>query len=140
MDLQKLENTARELLAPGQGILAADESTGTITKRFEAVGIESTEETRRNYREMLFTTQGIGEFLSGVILYDETIRQEASDGTPLRQVLENQNIVPGIKVDMSTVALPLSPEEKYTQGLDGLRERLEEYVEMGARFAKWRAV
>ena len=140
MDLQKLENTARELLAPGQGILAADESTGTITKRFEAVGIESTEETRRNYREMLFTTEGIGEFLSGVILYDETIRQEASDGTPLRQVLENQNIVPGIKVDMSTVALPLSPEEKYTQGLDGLRERLEEYVEMGARFTKWRAV
>lgn len=140
MDLQKLENTVEELLAPGQGILAADESTGTITKRFEAVGIESTEETRRDYREMLFTTEGIGEFLSGVILYDETIRQEASDGTPLRKVLENQNIVPGIKVDNSTVSMPLSPEEKYTQGLDGLGPRLEEYVDLGARFTKWRAV
>ena len=140
MDLQKLENTVEELLAPGQGILAADESTGTITKRFEAVGIESTEDTRRDYREMLFTTEGIGEFLSGVILYDETIRQESSDGTPLRKVLENQNIVPGIKVDNSTVAMPLSPDEKYTQGLDGLGDRLEEYVDLGARFAKWRAV
>ncbi|MDQ4106754.1 MAG: fructose-bisphosphate aldolase class I [Actinomycetota bacterium] len=140
MDLQKLENTAQELLAPGQGILAADESTGTITKRFGAVGIESTEETRRDYREMLFTTEGIGEFLSGVILFDETIRQEASDGTPLTKILEDQGIIPGIKVDKSTVAMPLSPEEKYTQGLDGLRERLEEYVDMGARFAKWRAV
>lgn len=140
MDLQKLENTVEELLAPGQGILAADESTGTITKRFEAVGIESTEETRRDYREMLFTTEGIGDFLSGVILYDETIRQEASDGTPLRKVLENQNIVPGIKVDNSTVSMPLSPEEKYTQGLDGLGPRLEEYVDLGARFTKWRAV
>jgi fructose-bisphosphate aldolase class I len=140
MDLQKLENTAQELLAPGQGILAADESTGTITKRFEAVGIESTEETRRDYREMLFTTEGIGEFLSGVILYDETVRQESSDGTPLTKVLTDQGIIPGIKVDGSTVAMPLSPDEKYTQGLDGLRERLEEYVDMGARFAKWRAV
>ncbi|CAN5804288.1 fructose-bisphosphate aldolase class I [soil metagenome] len=140
MDLEKLENTVEELLAPGQGILAADESTGTITKRFEAVGIESTEETRRDYREMLVSTEGIGEFLSGVILYDETIRQEASDGTLLREVLENQNIVPGIKVDNSTVAMPLTPDEKYTQGLDGLGERLEEYVELGARFTKWRAV
>ncbi|MGF1473335.1 MAG: class I fructose-bisphosphate aldolase [Rubrobacteraceae bacterium] len=140
MDLQKLENTVEELLAPGQGILAADESTGTITKRFEANGIESNEETRRDYREMLFTTRGIGEFLSGVILFDETIRQEASDGTPLRQVLEDQGIVPGIKVDKSTVALPLSPEEKFTEGLDGLGPRLDEYVELGARFTKWRAV
>ncbi|CAN5572992.1 fructose-bisphosphate aldolase class I [soil metagenome] len=140
MDLQKLENTVEELLAPGQGILAADESTGTITKRFEALGIESTEDTRRDYREMLFTTEGIGEFLSGVILYDETIRQESSDGTPMRKVLENQDIVPGIKVDNSTVAMPLSPDEKYTEGLDGLGERLEEYVEMGARFTKWRSV
>lgn len=140
MDLQSLEQTVRELLAPGQGILAADESHGTIGKRFDAVGIESTEETRRDYREMLFTTEGIGEFLSGVILFDETIRQESSDGTPLTRVLEDQGIVPGIKVDKSTVAMPLSPEEKYTQGLDGLGERLEEYVGMGARFAKWRAV
>ncbi len=140
MDLQKLENTAQELLAPGQGILAADESDGTIGKRFDAVGIESTEESRRDYRQMLFTTEGIGEFLSGVILYDETIRQKSSDGALLTKVLEDQGIVPGIKVDKSTVAMPLSPEEKYTQGLDGLRERLEEYVEMGARFAKWRAV
>ena len=140
MDLQKLKNTAEELLSPGRGILAADESTGTITKRFEAVGIESNEENRRDYRELLFKTEGIGEFLSGVILYDETIRQESSDGTPLIQVLENQGIVPGIKVDMSTVAMPLSPEEKYTEGLDDLGERLEEYVELGARFTKWRAV
>ncbi len=140
MDLQKLETTARELVTPGQGILAADESHGTITKRFEAVGIESTEETRRDYREMLFTTEGIGEFLSGVILFDETIRQEASDGRLLSKVLEDQGVIPGIKVDMSTVAMPLSPEEKYTQGLDGLAGRLEEYVGMGARFTKWRAV
>ena len=140
MDLQKLENTAQELLASGQGILAADESGGTIGKRFEAVGIESTEETRRNYRQMLFTTEGIGEFLSGVILYDETLRQESSGGTPLTKILENQGIIPGIKVDESTVAMPLSPNEKYTQGLDGLRERVEEYVRMGARFAKWRSV
>ncbi len=140
MDLQKLANTAQELLAPGQGILAADESDGTIGKRFDAVGIESTEETRRDYREMLFTTEGIGEFLSGVILYDETIRQDSSGGTPLTKVLTNQGIIPGIKVDKSTVDMPLSPGEKYTQGLDGLGGRLEEYVQMGARFAKWRAV
>ena len=140
MDLQKLENTAQELLASGQGILAADESGGTIGKRFEAVGIESTEETRRNYRQMLFTTEGIGEFLSGVILYDETLRQESSGGTPLTKILTDQGIITGIKVDESTVAMPLSPNEKYTQGLDGLGERVEEYVRMGARFAKWRAV
>src|ERR671927_1647933 len=139
MDVRKLEETARELVAPGKGILAADESFGTIGKRFEAVGIESSEESRRAYREMLFTTGGIGEYLSGVILFDETIRQESSDGTPLPQVLERQGVVPGIKVDRSTVDLPLAPGEKYTQGLDGLRERLEEYVGMGARFTKWRA-
>ena len=140
MDAQQLERTARELVPGGKGILAADESTGTITKRFDAVDIESTEENRRAYREMLFTTPGIGEYLSGVILFDETIRQKTSDGTPLPEVIERQGIVPGIKVDKSTVALPLSPEEKYTQGLDGLRDRLEEYREMGARFTKWRAV
>jgi fructose-bisphosphate aldolase class I len=140
MNVQQLESTARELVPGGKGILAADESTGTITKRFNAVDIESTEENRRAYREMLFTTPGIGEYLSGVILFDETIRQKASDGTPLPEVIERQDIIPGIKVDKSTVALPLSPNEKYTQGLDGLRERLEEYREMGARFTKWRAV
>jgi fructose-bisphosphate aldolase, class I len=140
MNVDQLESTAREMVPEGQGILAADESTGTITKRFDAVGIESTEESRRQYREMLFTTEGIGEYLSGVIMYDETIRQKTSDGTPLPRVLENQGIIPGIKVDKSTVAMPLSPEEKFTQGLDGLRDRLEEYKVMGARFTKWRAV
>ena len=140
MDLQRLESTAKELVPEGKGILAADESFGTIEKRFNAVDIDSTEESRRQYREMLFTTGGIGEYLSGVILFDETIRQESSDGTPLPQVLERQGVIPGIKVDSSTVDLPLAPGEKYTQGLDGLRERLEEYVEMGARFTKWRAV
>lgn len=140
MDVGQLESTARALVAPGKGILAADESLGTIGKRFKAVGIESTEETRRRYRQMLFTTPGIGEFLSGVILFDETIRQKADDGRPLPKVLEDQGIIPGIKVDKSTTALPLSPQEKFTQGLDGLRERLEEYRGMGARFTKWRAV
>jgi fructose-bisphosphate aldolase class I len=140
MNVQTLEETARELVSPGQGILAADESTGTIGKRFDAVGIESTEETRRQYRELLFTTEGIAEYLSGVILYDETIRQEASDGRPLTRVLLDHGVIPGIKVDKSTVSLPLSPEEKFTQGLDGLGERLEEYRQMGARFTKWRAV
>ena len=140
MDLKKLEDTVQELLSPGRGILAADESTGTIEKRFENVEIESNEQSRKEYREMLFTTEGIGEFLSGVILYDETIRQNSSDGTPMPELLERQNIVPGIKVDGSTVNLPLSPGEKFTQGLDGLGSRLEEYVGMGARFGKWRAV
>jgi fructose-bisphosphate aldolase, class I len=140
MNLQELEKTARALVAPGKGILAADESFGTIGKRFEAVGIESSEEHRRQYREMLFTTPGIGEYLSGVILFDETIRQEASDGRRLSEVLEDQGIIPGIKVDKSTVNMPLSPNEKFTQGLDGLAERLSEYRELGARFTKWRAV
>jgi fructose-bisphosphate aldolase, class I len=140
MNLEQLESTAKELVPEGKGLLAADESFGTIGKRFEAVGIEPTEETRRRYREMLFTTEGISEYLSGVILFDETIRQEASDGRLLTEVLTEQGIIPGIKVDRSTVDLPLAPGEKYTQGLDGLRERLEEYVEMGARFTKWRAV
>ncbi len=140
MNIEQLESTAMELVSEGKGILAADESTGTVTKRLSAVDIESTEENRRAYREMLFTTPGIGEYLSGVILFDETIRQNASDGTPLVEILKEQGIIPGIKVDASTVDLPLSPGEKYTQGLDGLRERLEEYVGMGARFTKWRAV
>ena len=140
MNVQELEKTARELVAPGKGILAADESFGTIGKRFEAFGIESSEESRRAYREMLFTTEGIGEFLSGVILFDETLRQNASDGTPLPEVLRNQGVIPGIKVDKSTVNMPLSPNEKFTQGLDGLGDRLAEYRELGARFTKWRAV
>ena len=140
MDVDKLERTARELVPPGKGILAADESFGTIGKRFEALGIESSEDSRRAYREMLFTTEGIGEFLSGVILFDETLHQETSDGTPMARVLENAGVIPGIKVDKSTVDLPLSDGEKFTQGLDGLGERLAEYREMGARFTKWRAV
>src|ERR687894_1823022 len=140
MDVRKLEETARELVAPEKGILAADESFGTIGKRFEALGIESSEESRRAYREMLFTTEGIGEFLSGVILFDETIRQETSDGTPMPQALEGAGVIPGIKVDKSTVDLPLSKGEKFTQGLDGLGDRLAEYTEFGARFTKWRAV
>ena len=140
MNVQTLEETARKLVSPGRGILAADESFGTIGKRFEAVGIESSEESRRAYREMLFTTGGIGEFLSGVILFDETIRQNASDGTPLPEVLRRAGAIPGIKVDKSTVSMPLSSEEKFTQGLDGLGDRLPEYRELGARFTKWRAV
>jgi len=140
VNLQELEKTAMELVAPGKGILAADESFGTIGKRFEAFGIESSEESRRQYREMLFTTEGIGEFLSGVILFEETLRQKASDGTPLPEVLKNQGVIPGIKVDKSTVNMPLSPDEKFTQGLDGLHDRLAEYRELGARFTKWRAV
>jgi fructose-bisphosphate aldolase, class I len=140
VNLQELEKTATELVAPGKGILAADESFGTIGKRFEAVGIASSEESRRAYREMLFTTSGIGEYLSGVILFEETLKQEASDGRSLAKVLEDQGIIPGIKVDKSTVNMPLSPNEKFTQGLDGLHDRLAEYRELGARFTKWRAV
>src|SRR4028118_2116520 len=140
MNVQTLEETAREVVSPGRGILAADESFGTIGKRFEAVGIEADEESRRAYREMLFTTEGIGEYLAGVILFDETLRQNASDGRSLPQVLLDQGVIPGIKVDKSTASMALSPAAKCTQGLDGLGERLAEYREMGARFTKWRAV
>jgi fructose-bisphosphate aldolase, class I len=139
-DVSKLESTAREMVAPKKGILAADESHGTITKRFDAVGIESTEDTRRAYREMLFTAENIGEYLSGVIMFDETIRQKASDGRPFTKVLDDQGVIPGIKVDGGAKEMALSPGEKITEGLDGLRERLAEYVDMGARFTKWRAV
>lgn len=135
-----LETTARELVAPGKGILAADESTPTISKRFQAVDLLSTEDTRRAYREMLFTAPQLEEFISGVILFDETIRQQASDGTPLVEILKQKGIIPGIKVDKGTKPLALFPDEKITEGLDGLRERLQEYVKMGARFTKWRAV
>jgi fructose-bisphosphate aldolase, class I len=131
---------ARQMVAPGQGILAADESTGTITKRFEKVGIESTEETRRDYRELLVTAPEAGEFISGIILYDETIRQDASDGRRFVDLLNDVGILPGIKVDTGAKPLTFSPDEKMTEGLDGLRDRIEEYVELGAKFAKWRAV
>jgi fructose-bisphosphate aldolase class I len=134
-----IHDTARQLVAPGKGILAADESTGTITKRFDQVGVESTEENRRRYRQMLFTAPGIGDHISGVILYDETIRQATADGTPFVEVLEKSGVIPGIKVDTGAKPLALFPGETVTEGLDGLRERLGEYLELGARFAKWRA-
>jgi len=139
MDVQQLQSTAQALVAEGKGILAADESTGTIKKRLESIGVESTEETRRAYRELLFTTEGAEEFISGVILYDETIRQSASDGTPFPKLLESRGIIPGIKVDTGAKPLALTDGETITEGLDGLRDRLEEYRELGARFAKWRA-
>jgi fructose-bisphosphate aldolase class I len=139
MNVQQLESTARELVADGKGILAADESGGTIKKRFDSIGVESTEENRRAYRELLFTTEGAEEFISGVILFDETIRQSASDGTPFPKLLESKGIVPGIKVDQGAKPLALADGETITEGLDGLRERLEEYRGLGARFAKWRA-
>src|SRR5262245_58497344 len=137
---QNLEETARALVAPGKGILAADESDGTIKKRFDSIGIESTEESRRAYRDMPFTTEGAADHISGVILYDETIRQQAADGTPFPKLLEQQGIIPGIKVDKGAKDLANAPDEKVTEGLDGLRERLSEYRELGAKFTKWRAV
>ena len=137
---EDLESVAATLVADGRGILAADESVATLTRRFDAVGIQSTEQSRRAYREMLFTTTGAAEFISGAILYDETIRQKSSSGTPLAEVLQSHGIVPGIKVDTGAEPLAGSPEERVTEGLDGLRDRLSEYHGMGARFAKWRAV
>jgi fructose-bisphosphate aldolase class I len=137
---QDLETTARALVAEGKGILAADESTGTIKKRFDSIDLESTEENRRAYRDLLFTTPGVEEYISGVILFDETIRQSASDGTPFASVLEQRGIIPGIKVDSGAKPLAHAPGETITEGLDGLRERFEEYRNLGARFAKWRAV
>jgi fructose-bisphosphate aldolase, class I len=136
---EAMRTTARELVGPGRGILAADESTGTIKKRFDQIRIESTEDTRRHYRQMLFTTPGLGEHISGVILFDETIRQATDDGIPFVKVLEAAGSIPGIKVDTGAKPLALFPEETVTEGLDGLRERLAEYRELGARFAKWRA-
>ena len=139
MDLQKLNETAKALVADGKGILAADESSGTIKKRFDSIGVESTEENRRDYREFLFRAEGSEKYISGVILFDETLRQNAADGTPLREVLSSKGIIPGIKVDTGAKPLALSEGETVTEGLDGLRERLAEYAELGARFAKWRA-
>jgi fructose-bisphosphate aldolase class I len=135
-----LETTARALVAPGKGILAADESQPTIAKRFTSIGIENTEEARRSYRDMLFSTAGAEEFISGVILYEETLYQKASDGTAFPQALAARGIIPGIKVDTGAKPLALHPDELVTEGLDGLRGRLEKYREAGARFAKWRAV
>ncbi len=138
--MASLNETARAIVASGKGILAADESSGTIKKRFDSIGCESTEDRRRAYREMLFTTAAAADSVSGVILFDETIRQQASDGRPLVRVLEDAGIIPGIKVDKGTTPLAKSPDELVTDGLDGLRARLVEYRELGARFAKWRAV
>lgn len=140
MNTAAMEATALELVAPGKGILAADESGPTIEKRFKAVGVTNTEENRRAYRELLFTAPGLGAFISGVILYDETIRQKAADGSSFIEVLTRQGIIPGIKVDKGAKALAAFPGEKVTEGLDGLRERLAEYAKLGARFTKWRAV
>ena len=137
---QELAATAKAMVAPGKGILAADESYSTANKRFEKLGIPTTEEMRRAYREMLFTTPGIGDFFSGVILFDETIRQSTKDGTPFTKVLSNAGIIPGIKLDEGAKPLAKAPAEKVTEGLDGLRDRIAEYYKMGARFAKWRAV
>jgi fructose-bisphosphate aldolase class I len=140
MGAHELVATANALVAAGKGILAADESDGTIKKRFDSIGVESTEENRRAYRDMLFTTEGAAEHISGVILFDETIRQSSADGTPFPKLLEQQGIIPGIKVDKGAKALANAPGEQVTEGLDGLRHRLVEYVQLGARFTKWRAV
>jgi fructose-bisphosphate aldolase class I len=140
MNESELAATARAIVAPGKGILAADESSGTIKKRFDKIGVESTEENRRFYRDLLFTTDGVEEFISGVILFDETIRQSTSDGVPFPKALAEKGIIPGIKVDKGAKPLALAAEgETVTEGLDGLRERLAEYRDLGARFAKWRA-
>src|ERR1043165_2802784 len=140
MDTKRLMETARSLVAPGKGILAADESFSTIEKRFQAFQISSSEGTRRDYREMLLATPGLGQFISGVILFDETLRQKCADGRPFVELLKAQGIVPGIKVDKGTKALANFPGEKVTEGLDGLGDRLAEYAKLGARFTKWRAV
>jgi fructose-bisphosphate aldolase, class I len=140
MNLTELNKIAAAMVAPGRGILAADESSGTIKKRFDAIGVESTAATRRDYREMLFRSTEMAKYISGVILYDETIRQNAADGTPLVKLIEKAGAIPGIKVDKGTKPLPFCANEVVTEGLDGLRERLKEYHGLGARFAKWRAV
>src|SRR5215471_8600472 len=140
MVTDELSSTIQSIIKPGKGILAADESGPTITKRFQALGIESTEETRRAYRSLLFTTKGAEEYLSGVILFEETLDQKADDGTPLAEVLSRRGIMPGIKVDKGTVPLTGAPGDLITQGLDGLGERLKTYKAKGARFAKWREV
>ena len=136
-----IEDIAKQMVIPGKGILAADESSGTIKKRFDTINVESNEENRRNYRELLFRTKNAMEnYISGVILFDETLRQESKDGTPLVNVISDSGSLPGIKVDAGAKDLALNTNEKITEGLDGLRERLKEYYSIGAKFAKWRAV
>lgn len=136
----ELDAIAQKMVADGKGILAADESTGTIKKRFDAIGVESTEENRRDYRELMFRSEAMQKYISGVILYDETIRQKAADGTPLVSLIEKAGSIPGIKVDAGAKPQPYCPGETITEGLDGLGGRLKEYHDLGARFAKWRAV
>ena len=140
MNTDELKSVAEAIVARQKGILAADESNPTIKKRFDSVGVESTEENRRRYREILFTTEGIERYISGVILYDETLRQGSRDGLPFAHLLSGRGIIPGIKVDKGAKALALHPGNKVTEGLDGLRDRLAEYKQLGAKFAKWRAV
>ena len=141
MNLMELNKVAEAMVAPGRGILAADESSGTIKKRFDPIGVVSTPDTRRDYRELLFrSSDAMSKYISGVILYDETIRQNAKDGTPLVKLIEQAGSLPGIKVDRGTKPLPFCPDEVITEGLDGLRERLIDYRGLGAKFAKWRAV
>ena len=140
MAAQELNAIAKSIVADHKGVLAADESTGTIKKRFDSIGVESTEENRRAYRNLLFTTPGCEDYIGGVILYDETIRQTADDGTQFAELLAGKGIVPGIKVDTGAQDLAGDPDEKVTEGLDGLRARFAEYHELGARFSKWRAV
>ncbi len=140
MDTARLESTAAAMVAPGKGILAADESAPTIKKRFDSIGVECTADNRRDYRELLFTAPGIDEQIAGVILFDETLRQDGADGRPLRDALAARGIMPGIKVDGGAKELAGHAGEKVTEGLDGLRDRLAEYAELGAPFAKWRAV
>src|SRR5258705_12466636 len=141
MNLAELNKVATAMVAPGRGILAADESSGTIKKRFDAIGVESSADSRRDYRELLFrSSDAMSKYISGVILYDETIRQNAKDGTPLVKIIEKAGALPGIKVDKGVKPLPFCPGEVITEGLDGLGERLAEYRSLGAKFAKWRAV
>ncbi len=140
MDTKLMSETARAMVAPGKGLLAADESPGTCKKRFDAVAVECNEESRRVYRELLFTTPGIEQYVSGVILFDETLRQKTKDGVNFAEYLEGKGIIPGIKVDAGAQDMALHPGEKVTEGLDGLAKRMGEYFKLGARFAKWRAV
>src|SRR3954454_2355512 len=140
MDKALLSKTAAAMVANGKGVLAADESSGTCEKRFKSVGVECTEETRRTYRNLLFATSNIEQYLSGVILFDETARQKAPDGTLIPQYLAKKGIIPGIKVDKGVANIPFTAEEKVTEGLDGLQKRMKEYFDLGCRFAKWRAV